>query len=204
MKTPNTPSAHPCLTLALSLPSHSPSRSAAPRCCFTFLLSPLDFCQRFGHGELCLSLAHREPTIVSPFLKSSTRSALHLSPAQVGARRRRDSSMSGQPEPHRAVPSCPKHRIWVSDIPVSLFCAISAIRGGFRPSKLPLAGPQHLHGVRPLQPLPKPELRPRAPPPSPRSLCRPQSAGLTLTATGIARQSKLGFARGSPSTVCPS
>jgi hypothetical protein len=104
-----------------------------PRCCFTFLLSPLDFCQRFGHGELCLSLAHREPTMVSPFLKSSTRFALHLSPAQVGARRRRDSSTSGQLEPHRVVPSCPKHRIWVSDIPVSLFCANSAIRGGFRP-----------------------------------------------------------------------
>ena len=167
MKTPNTPSARPCLTFALSLPSHSPSRSAAPRCCFTFLLSPLDFCQRFGHGELCLSLAHREPMVVSPFLKSSTRSALHLSPAQVGARRRRDSSTSRQPEPHRAVPSCPKHRIWVSDIPVSLFCANSAIRGGFRPSKLPLAGPQHLHGVRPLQPLPEPELRPRAPHPLP-------------------------------------
>ena len=112
-----------------------------PCCCFIVLPSPLDFCQRFGHGELRLSLAHWEPMVVSPFLKSSTRSALNLSPAQVGARRRRDSSTSGQPEPHRAVPSCPKHRIWVSDIPVSLFCANSAIRGGFQPLKLPLAGP---------------------------------------------------------------
>jgi hypothetical protein len=97
------------LTFPLSLPSHSPSRSA-PRCCFTVMPLSLDFCQRFGHGDLRLSLAHREPMVVSPFLNSSARSVLNLSPAQVGARRR-DSSTCGQPEPPRVVPSCPKRRL---------------------------------------------------------------------------------------------
>jgi hypothetical protein len=42
-----------------SPPSHSPSRGvASPRCRFAVPPSPLDFCQRFGHGELRLSLAH--------------------------------------------------------------------------------------------------------------------------------------------------
>jgi hypothetical protein len=126
VKTLHTPSARPCLTFALSLPSHSPSRSA-PRCCFTVLSSPLDFCQRFGHGELRLNLAHREPTVVSPFLNSSAQSALNLSPAQVGARRHHDSSMSNQPEPPHAVPSCLKRHLWVSDLSLSLFCANSAL-----------------------------------------------------------------------------
>jgi hypothetical protein len=100
VKTPHTPSAHPCLTFALSLPSHSPSRSAAPnRSCFTVLPSLLDFCQCFGHSELHLSLAHRKPVVVSPFLNSSARFVLTLSPVQVGACRRRDSSTSGQTEP---------------------------------------------------------------------------------------------------------
>jgi hypothetical protein len=103
--------------------SHSPNHSAAsPRCRFTVLPSPLDFCQRFGHGELRLSLAHREPTVVSPFLNSTAWSTLSLFLAQVGARRRRDSSTPGQPEPPRVVPSLPKHRLRVSD-PPSLFCA---------------------------------------------------------------------------------
>jgi hypothetical protein len=63
-------------------PSHSPSCSAAsPRCRFVVLPSLLDFCQRFGHVELRLSLAHQEPAVVSPFLNSSARSALSLFPA---------------------------------------------------------------------------------------------------------------------------
>jgi hypothetical protein len=104
--------------------SHSPSRSAAsPRCHFVVLSSPLDFCQRFGHGELRLSLAHREPAVVSPFLNSSARSALYLFPTQVGVRRRRDPSTSGQPKPPCAAPSSPKRRLRVSDPPSSLFCA---------------------------------------------------------------------------------
>jgi hypothetical protein len=41
----------------------------------------LDICQRFGHSELRLSLAHREPAAVYPFLNSSSRFALNLSPA---------------------------------------------------------------------------------------------------------------------------
>jgi hypothetical protein len=88
--------------------SHSPSRSAAsPRFRFVVLPSPLDFCQHFGHGELHLSLVHQEPAVVSPFLNSTAWSALILFPTQVGARRRRDSLTTGQPEPPRAVPSRP-------------------------------------------------------------------------------------------------
>jgi hypothetical protein len=87
-------------------------------------------CQRFGHGELHLSLARREPTVVSPFLNSSARAALNLSPVQVRACHHRDSLTSSQPEPPRVVPSCPKRRLWVSDLSSSLFCANSALPWG--------------------------------------------------------------------------
>jgi hypothetical protein len=114
----------PCLTFTLPPPSHSPNRSAAfPRCRFAVLPSPLHFCHRFGHSELRLRLGHWDSPVLSPFLNSSARSVLSLSPAQVGACRHRDSSTPGQPEPPRAVPSCPKHRVWVSDPTSSLFCA---------------------------------------------------------------------------------
>jgi hypothetical protein len=67
--------------------------------------------QRIGHSELRLSSAHWKPAVVSPFLNSSTRSTLNISLAPIGTRCRRDSSSSGQPEPPRAMPNCPKRRL---------------------------------------------------------------------------------------------
>jgi hypothetical protein len=108
-KTPDTPSARPCLTFALPRPhTHPALEPLPPRRRLTVLSSLMEFYQRFGHGELRLSLAHREPTLVSPFLNSTTRSALSLFPAQVGVCRRHYPSTCSQPEHPHATPSHPE------------------------------------------------------------------------------------------------
>jgi hypothetical protein len=110
-KAPHTPSARPYLTFALPRPrTHPAAELFPPRRRFTVPPLPLDFCQRFGHGELCLSLAHREPRVVSPFLNSTARSALNLFPEQARVRCHHNPSTSGQPEPPRATPSHPEFR----------------------------------------------------------------------------------------------
>jgi hypothetical protein len=75
--------------------------------------------------------------MVFPLIDPSAWSTLNPSPAQVGVHRRRGFSSSDQPESPRAVPSCPKHRLWVSNLPPTFSCTdpvspwvISARRSG--------------------------------------------------------------------------
>jgi hypothetical protein len=63
---PAPPSAHPCLSFALSLPSCSLSPQRRPLCHATIPLSLLGLCRRLGLSELCRSPVHREPTVVFP------------------------------------------------------------------------------------------------------------------------------------------
>jgi hypothetical protein len=108
---PVPPLARPCLSFTLSQPSHSLSPQRRPLCWSVVPPSSLGLYHRLDHGELRRSLVHRESTVVSPLIDPSARSALNLSPTQVGVRRRHDFSLSGQPESPHAVPSHSERRL---------------------------------------------------------------------------------------------
>jgi hypothetical protein len=106
---------------------HSPSlcsRTHLARSATTIVAppSPPGLCHHLDHGELRLSSVHREPAMVSPFTDPYVRSTPNLSPAQTGARRRRDSSSSGQPKPSSAMPTFPEHHLKVRNLSPSFFC----------------------------------------------------------------------------------
>jgi hypothetical protein len=109
------PSAHPCPSFTLSLPSRSLSPQCRPRCCSAVPPASPGLCCRLGHGE---------PAVVFSFINPSVRSALNPSPTQVGVRRCHGFSLTGQPKPPRVMPSCLEHHFWVSNIPPPFFCTI--------------------------------------------------------------------------------
>jgi hypothetical protein len=116
------PSTRPYLSFALSQPSRSLSPQRRPLCCSVVPPSSPGLCRRLGHGELHRSLVHREPAVVFPPTNPSAWSTLNLSPEQVGVCHHRGFSLSGQPESPSTVPSCPEHRLWVSNLPPPFFC----------------------------------------------------------------------------------
>jgi hypothetical protein len=105
------PSARPCPSFALSMPSRSHSSQCRPRRCPIVLSSSPGLRLRLGHGELHRSPVRQGPTVVFPSTDPSAQSVLNLSPTQVRVCHRHGFSSSGQPEPPRTMPSCSERHL---------------------------------------------------------------------------------------------
>jgi hypothetical protein len=103
------PPAHPSPHLPSPRPLPSPRSQPRHHHCPAIPPSSLGLCHRLRHGELRLSVVHREPASSSPFTSPSTPSSSNSLPMGTGDRRRRVSLLSSRPEPPDTVPSFLEH-----------------------------------------------------------------------------------------------